>query len=310
LEKNFTRDLISYSSVQFLGGSAHSLCLAFIALAIPSLTGSVVPILKTSIARCSKPEERSKEFAKFALIKGGMTALGPLVGLFSSYSSSFLFSAVLSLSALACTSLLQFPTSQNIALSSQEDSFPFWRQHSGFLSVFFLIFLCYCLFIKFTPLILAKRFDSQWVNYFFLIFGLSVIFNQFVFLRFLHLTEKSIPFLLMLLFVSIGGFCFMPSHVFSVSWLFVSFFCFSLATVQIESTLSLTASSFNQGKIQGIMFSVENASYLCAPLLGGLLAAHHPIYAIESAAIAAGLALLLCYIPHKWAFCEKNKTKL
>lgn len=278
-----------------LSSIIHNLALAFAGLLLPAVAGSVLPILKASLASSSKPEERTKEFMKFAMVKGSMSVVGPLFGLVLSYTASFLFAALLSFFAFICTSMQQFPK-QFFSIPPETDTSSFLRQHFWYFSIFFLTFLCYCLFIKFAPVLLAERFGIHWINYFFIICGLATVFNQFIFLRIFCLKSWSIPLLLMLQALSIALLCAMSSYASSLFCLFVALFSFSITTIQIESTLSLFSSSFNQGKIQGILFSVENASYLCAPLLGFLLATHRTLDAIIAAAFIAGFATTIYYL--------------
>lgn len=285
---------------------------SLLGLIIPALTGGVVPIVKTLIAECTLEIDRVREFSKIVRLKGITTLLGSSLSVFflyslpfSSYLVPFIFAALLSLCAVGITASLKYPSLKNIQVANEHPSanghpsislFSF-KKHFKLIALYIMVFFSYYLFVKFVPILLTERFDNNifWVSYFFLILGISTVINQTVFIHFIRLNEKILGILLCILCGITMCMCLNSSMLLSVSLLFMILFCFSLATVYVESSLSLTAYIGCQGEVQGIICSLENCSYLLAAVIGASLTSYNSTYAIGLIALNLLISLWFLY---------------
>ena len=268
----------------------QNLWLAMLAPLISALTGSIVPLAKTLLIEATPLESRTQVLAKAALIKGGSTFIGPLIGICLTmalpqlyYIGPFLFAALLSFSALILTSWGGFQTSvakKTTAIPMKSTLNFIFRQHFAHAAHYFLIFLTYCIFVKFAPVTLSRHFenDALWINYFFAVLGGALVLNQLFILYVGKLAKR----LLSLAFLPLFGtvLFFTHSHIpfLSLSLLFLALLLFSFLMLNAEACLSLKSLSGAQGATQGVLFSLENLSYFSAPLIGALLTTYDHLY--------------------------------
>jgi len=289
-----------------------SIYIALFALCIPGICGCAAPVGKSLLASLTDAATRTKQFAFLAFLKGVVKLTAPLMGVVvfktclgeATYWPLFLVSAALScVSFCISLSLSKIPfTSQN---HSEQLDCPtinvfkiLVKKHYRLLFVFVVIFLGYSVFVKFTPFVIFDRLSSSpsIVNYLSSIVGLASTLNQYAVWRYANMLERSMGSLFVLLCLSCIVFCLEPLSILWYVWLFVTLFCLSVLSTCIEAKLSLEGALHTQGRVQGVLYSFENSSYILAPLIGSLLASFdkiYPLYFVLGCAFSACTAYLL-----------------
>lgn len=284
-----------------------SFVLALCALCIPGVVGCAAPVGKSLIASLTMAESRTKEFARLAFIKGAVKLTAPLAGAFlfqtlftsTSYVPLFLVSATISF----CCFLYSFLLSK-IEVVSEHSSQPQFSCHA--LAFFgsivkrnyplLIVFVCllsgYLVFVKYIPYIIFDKLSEtpSLINYFSSVVGLAYCINQFVVVRFTKFIERKMPYIFLLLSLTTALFSVTSIGPLWFTWLFASLFCFSVLATCIEARLSLQPISGAQGQVQGVLYSVENWSYLIAPFIGSTLATlqgYYPLYFVIVATVVA-----------------------
>ncbi len=301
-----------------LGSYTKYLSVALLGCILPALMGAIMPAIKTFIAILTDKNFRLHEFAKLAIVRGLATFLGPFLGIMilwldgATYTTIFIFSACLSLTAL-CLTWLFIPFSYETYspdLSLFETSSltisSFFKSNSYYLTIFFCLFTGYCVFIRFIPVVLLKHFtkDIFIINYFSALVGLSMIVNQVALAQFLKLNDRYLMICFGILCSSLLYLCFSFVHSLTFFLLLAILFCFSILTTHIESRLSIQGITSTQGKLQGILYSLENSGYVAGPILGALLASYHPIYAIYFV-LLSGLIGATLFSKFCWTYLSK-----
>jgi MFS family permease len=275
-----------------LAAYMNSLSIALIGLAIPGFAGCLSPVGKSLISSLTDPQARVKEFAKIAFIKGAVKLIAPLIGVFifewyldkASYSPLFCLSAGFSL----CCFLFSFSLPKAICeyREPQKTKPPymlfvaFVKQNFVAVSIFISLLLGSSLIVRFTPVVFHTALSDtpSLVNYFSSLVGFSYAINQLITWRFADRLQSFLPAIFILLCAT--SFLFSVT-TFSPLWcllLLSILFCFSVLTTCTEAKLSLATRSSTQGTLQGILYSIENCSYLAAPFIGTALVSIHTLY--------------------------------
>ncbi len=282
--------------------------LALFALFIPGVIGCASPVGKSLIASLTKPEERVKEYAKLAFMKGVVKLTIPLAGVFIfkvflnevSYSPLFYVSSALSF----CCFLYTFTFPHFCQSLPQKESARAWplftnlvKTNYPLLAVFVLLITGYAVFVKFAPFVLFERIgdNPSIVNYFASLVGLAASLNQLVVVRYADRVGKLLSSVFILLCTLVAALCFSTG---GAPWFFGFFgvlFCFSVLHTNIEAKLSLAGSHTTQGTRQGILYSVENWGYIVAPALGSFVASFSTIYPLYFVC-CIGLSALILFI--------------
>ena len=305
-----------------LACNQKSFILALCALCIPGIVGCASPVGKSLIASLTKAESRTKEFAYLAFIKGAVKLSAPLAGAFlfqtlfksHSYEPLFLVSAAISF----CCFLYSFFLSK-IEVSPQTQfschTLAFFgsilKRNYPLLIVFVCLLSGYLIFVKYIPYIIFDKLSEtpSLINYFSSIVGLAYCINQFVVVRFTKLIEQKITLIFLFLSVSTALFSITPIGPLWFTWLFTTLFCFSVLATCVEARLSLQPISGAQGQVQGVLYSVENWSYLIAPFIGSALATvqgYYPLYFVIAATVVAAAIFNFAVAPRPFQASEKR----
>lgn len=295
----------------FLALSAykHSLLFALCGLAIPGVVGCAAPVGKSLIASLTEPSHRVKEFAKIAFLRGVIKLTAPLTGaflfetLFSEigYSPLFVISSIFSLLCFAYT--FTFSADQTCASSGVEQKLPqnslslfrtIVKNNYVLLLVFVFLLTGYSVFVKYTPLVMFQKLGDRpsYVNYFISLVGFSYSLNQFILVRFARYVESILSILFLFLFSSLLLLSVSGSSLLWFCSLFAILFCFSSLTTCVEARVSLQGAHGTQGTVQGILYSMENKSYLLAPVIGSALATQNMIYPLYFVTACAAMSAI------------------
>lgn len=283
--------------------------IALCGLCIPGVVGCAAPVGKSLIATLSDPNERTKQFASLAFIKGAVKLSAPLLGVLifqkalgeSGYAPLFLLSSALSF----CCFLYSFSLNSLKVAPSQEASFScptfaffgsIVRNNTPLLLVFVCLLSGYLVFVKYIPYVIFDKLSDSpsLVNYFSSIVGLAYCLNQFVVVRMTEQIERKKLLISILLFASTSLFCLSSIGPVWFLTLFSSLFCFTVLATCVEAGLSLQPIAGAQGRVQGVLYSIENWSYLLAPFIGSGLATlkiSYPLYFVVAVTCLAALLL-------------------
>ena len=80
-------------------------------------------------------------------------------------------------------------------------------------------------------------------------------------------------------------------------------FCFSVLNTSIEAEASLQGVSTNQGTVQGILYSMENWSYIVGPIVGSLIASLQTVYPLYFVTVVSYIGALL------YAYSQRVKNE-
>lgn len=271
--------------------------LALLGLIIPSMMGSLSPVIKAMISHACEESEQMAEFSKIAMVKGATAFVGPFIGLWIMqtmeakhflplyYSAPLILSMLFSvLGLLFTTFFLSKAAPEKIKTSL---TFP-WKtsihlfKNAPYLTlVLFCFAVAYCTFLKFVPVVWIAQFGSGafFISYFSAMVGLWNFFHQGLIYRYSTFLSKNTGFVFLnalLLSVSVLSLCFYPSWV---TWeLPLILFCFALLMISVETRITFTAAKTSLGAVQGVIFSIENSSYLIGPAIAARIAIIDPLY--------------------------------
>lgn len=289
-----------------LGASLHSLPIALLGLAIPGFAGCLSPVGKSLISSLTDPQARVQEFAKIAFIKGAVKLIAPLTGALifewllgkSSYCPLFCISAAFSL----CCFLFSFSLPKAICEypKSEQAKAPyllfisFVRQNFVAVSIFISLLLASSLIVRFTPVVFHRVLSDapSLVNYFSSLVGLSYAINQLITWRYASRLQSFLPAIFILLCATSFLFCVTTFNALWCLLLLSILFCFSVLTTCTEAKLSLATRGGTQGTLQGILYSIENGSYLAAPFIGTALVSINTLYPLYFVLILSLIATL------------------
>src|SRR5262249_27153276 len=146
-----------------------------------------------------------------------------------------------------------------------------------------------------TPFMIFEKLGERpsLINYFASLVGLAYSLNQFMVVRYAKQIEKLTMGIFTILCSFILFLCFSNFCPLWFTGLFGVLFCFSVLATCIEARLSLQAINTTQGTVQGILFSMENWSYLLAPVIGSLVASISTLYPLYFVTILALFSALL-----------------
>ncbi len=285
-----------------------SFFIALVGLSIPGVIGCASPVGKTLIAAFTLPENRTREFAKLAFIKGLVKLLAPLAGVavftmwvneqcyFPLFAISALFSGFCFLLSfrLILPKISKNPSQKQICRPALTVFTTVFRQNFSLIGVFVLLLTGYVVFVKYIPFVCFQELGQtpSLINYFSSVVGLAYCVNQFVASRFTHHIESKQH----LLFFVLSASCLLLALPVSTSmWftlVFTTLFSFSVLATCVEAKLSLQGLLGAPGTVQGVLYSFENWCYLLAPFIGSGLATmgkHYPLYFALAASCIATL---------------------
>jgi MFS family permease len=294
---------------------------AVLGLSISSVLGAPLPVVKALIAIYTDKAERLREFAKIAQVKSVSSVIGPFLGLWIvnvvpegwQYVGPLGISAFLAFGGLVLTNRL-IPSSEGIpsGVSSITPVLPplaVLKEQAPLLLALFCFAGGYCTFLKFIPVVWSGQFGTELFVFssFSALVGFSNTLNQMIIGRWLHLSFEWVPFYAKIL---CGGLLFLS--IFSVtffSWigLFLILFCYAFLITSTEVQLSLLGAETTQGRIQGMLYSIENSSYLVGPAIGALLASVQPAYALY---FIFGIAAISLFLVHSASYLNVYSKNL
>lgn len=301
----------------------HNFTLAVAALIVPGVIGCAAPIGKSLISSLTRTEQRVEQFALLAFMKGIVKLTVPLLGALifewllgqSGYAPLFLIPCVLSFGCFLYSFTFPHICIASDAAPQKKSSHTFSlfvelvRKNYSMLFVFVFLLTGYSVFVKFTPLIIFEKLGEKpsLVNYFASLVGLAYSLNQFIVVRYAKLVENVTTLMFAILCLCTLVLCVTASGPLWFAGLFAVLFCFSALATCIEARLSLQAVSSNQGTVQGIVYSMENWSYLLAPVIGSLVASFstlYPLYFVTMLALSAALMFAYSQIHLKRSISE------
>ncbi len=294
--------------------------LAVMGLAIPSAVGAPLPIIKALAALASDKQERLKEFSKIALVKGASSLVGPFLGFWIvtmapswGYIAPLATSALLSLVGLLLTNRLIGSTKEpsSPSVPSFGTLFPpreLLVQQFPMLLGLFCFAGGYCTFLKFVPVVWSHDVKEGLLMFssFSAFVGFSTLLNQLFISRWIQLSPKLIPTFARLLCLGLFCLCMSPFTLLSWVGLLLILFCYSLLITCIETKLSLSGMEKTQGRIQGMLYSIENCSYLVGPGIAAWVASFEPLYSLYFILI---LACVSAVVVHSSAYYNVSAEK-
>jgi MFS family permease len=307
----------------------HSLVLALLGLSIPGVVGCASPVGKSLIASLTEPSSRVKEFAKVAFLRGVVKLVAPLIGayLFESifyeigYAPLFIISSFFSLFCFVYTFTFGPSTvcakTESEKTKAEKTMLPatlrlfrsIIQNNAPLLLVFVFLLIGYSVFVKYTPLVMFQQLgeNPSYVNYFVSLVGLSYSLNQFILVRYAKQVEGMLGVIFTFLCSCLFLLAFSGSSLLWFCSLFAILFCFSSLTTCIEARVSLHGVTGTQGTVQGILYSIENKSYLLAPVIGAALATQNMLYPLYFVAFCAGLSGLAFVYSQRATYLQKQE---
>lgn len=171
--------------------------------------------------------------------------------------------------------------------------------------LFVLMLIGYSLFVKFTPFLLFDKLgdNPSIVNYFASLVGLAATLNQFVVVRYAATVKKRFMLIFLTLLSLTTLLCISNTSPLWFLGFFGILFCFSVLNTSIEAELSLQGVATNQGAVQGILYSMENWSYIVAPIVGSTIASVSTVYPLYFVTLLSLAGTLL------FAYFERSKNE-
>ncbi len=179
------------------------------------------------------------------------------------------------------------------------------KKRSSLMLLFVLMLIGYSLFVKFTPFLLFDKLgdNPSIVNYFASLVGLAATLNQFVVVRYAATVKKRFMLIFLTLLSLTTLLCISNTSPLWFLGFFGILFCFSVLNTSIEAELSLQGVATNQGAVQGILYSMENWSYIVAPIVGSTIASVSTVYPLYFVTLLSLAGTLL------FAYFERSKNE-